>query len=473
MTLNPTKLRAATKLFWVCLVFNVFCASGHNDSIDAGASIDTARALFERGSPRLNTVGAYDLHILARGKGGYYSKLGLTHPVLYLPAVAAGKLVALWRGQELRWIEFFASLTNPFFHALLVALLFSFFKTEGTSTTLALLLSLGTGYATLLFPYAKTLHREVLQALFFTALFVLISNSNNLNARRLFWCGVLIGATLLIKIGLIVPLLPVLLFLGLQMKPRPLRPLLTVLLPIVVSIVALLVFWKFNAAGPNFSGYGPQVFSPSDARAWSTPFWQGIYTQILSPEDGLLWYSPLVIAALVVSGLKAWQKRWSVRDSCVLACIVLHIALHAKWFDAAGKGPLGPRYVVTILPLFALLCSNLPTLRHKTGRVFAAASLTLLLVWSLSLQFIFVCIKPQMYNAIIYAGRPVPKEGYEPQWIAEFRIFAHKLHAKPEIYSTSLFNPATPAKEVDFRTNRSYHGFNFWWLHALRGEKPF
>ena len=63
-------------IFVLSLLFNIFCASGHDDSIDAGVSVITAKAVLERGTTEIPYQNPPGYTVLAKGKEGFYSSSG-------------------------------------------------------------------------------------------------------------------------------------------------------------------------------------------------------------------------------------------------------------------------------------------------------------------------------------------------------------------------------------------------------------
>lgn len=461
------KISSTGKVFLACLLINFFCSAGHNDSVDAGASIDTAAALVERFSFRVER--SEQVLYFARGRdGGDYTKLGLVHPFLYVPAVVAGKALANTKTDEKRWTDFFVSLTNPLFHAMLVALLFFSFTRSGVTNRRALLFSLGTGYATLLFPYAKTCHREIFQALLFTAAFVMASRPGGVDRKSAWGCGIFATLIFLGKMGLILSVLPILFYAASQSIDRSWRRFIPLLLPLVLGGLVWVIYWKGIVGTESVTGYGPQIARTGKNSAWPTAFWWGMFIQFFQYQRGLFWLSPVVAVAAAIWIIKAFKKQLDTLDIVVILTIVVHAAVHAKWFDPTGRGPLGPRYLLAVIPLLAFSLRGLPTL--ALGRMWAAFAL-ILLIWSSIYQAAFILIKPQMYVTIRQMGAPVPWRSYEAPWTATFRIIGHKLRGEPEVYSTAMFNPTRPAVDCDLRPHASYAGFNFWWAHWWRNRQ--
>src|SRR3989338_3340593 len=122
----PTKPSHGWPILVTALAIYLLFASGYIDAVDASASIETARALVDRGSLRA-TPDQVDYDYYARTPGVCcYSKMGWVYPVLYTPAIAAAKLLRhLDPGRRIE--GFLVSLVNPILTALVVWVLFLFF----------------------------------------------------------------------------------------------------------------------------------------------------------------------------------------------------------------------------------------------------------------------------------------------------------------------------------------------------------
>jgi hypothetical protein len=94
------------------------------------------------------------------------------------------------------------------------------------------------------------------------------------------------------------------------------------------------------------TGYG------AEARAYTTPFFTGLYGLLLSPGKGLVWYDPPLLLALAASV-------WFARRRPALAVVILGmfaatVALYARYYAWYGGGVWGPRFLVPLLPLLLL-----------------------------------------------------------------------------------------------------------------------
>ena len=88
-----------------------------------------------------------------------------------------------------------------------------------------------------------------------------------------------------------------------------------------------------------------------------------------------------------------------------------------------------------------------------------------LVIFSVTLQFIFVCVKPQQLHTMRTFGSA--KFGEAP-WFSEIKLFAYKLEGKSEIYNLVHFGGED--RSVDLTPYRSMQGFNFWWAHLRRAR---
>jgi hypothetical protein len=453
-------------LFSFSLFAYLFCAAGYIDTIDAEASVQAAKALLERGSLRIidEPISAVEYTVK---RDGQYSKMGLTPIVLYLPVVAAAKVLTYCGGTERLCTAFLISLVNPILTALLLLVLFEFFCSQGYSPSSTLRICLVAGFCTLLLPYSKTAHREILQAVGLTCFYCLASRSTSSYLKTAWLCGVCMAALLLIKQALLVPLVPALVFVCYRFRGN-----LRVLLPALFTCglgawFGWWFYWKQIVRAKSITGYAPAT-TDFPGTSWSHPFLSGLAEQFLGIQNGLLWYCPLVLVVVVAVVLKGMRRQWSLLDTCLLSTIVAQAALHAVWFSPTGEGPLGPRYLVAVLPMMVMLIANAP---WNPGR-FARLALSVLVLWSFSLQLVNTCVKGNQYFSMVAMAR-AKSAGLQPypQWWVNLRLFSYKLQGLPEIYPAQMVGKGAAIDEwIDVRPYFTLQGMNFWWSHSLKAN---
>lgn len=458
-------------LFFAVFLAYFLLAAGYVDTIDASASIESAKALVERGSFAVIDKGATPfLYYVKDGKA--YSKLGLTHTLLYLLPVLLGKWFSPWLVNETVAIAFFVSLVNPIITALIVALLFTFFRNQNQSTKVSLTLSLFAGFATLLFPYSKTCHREPLHALLLVGIYQITSRPTSPKMRELIICGFVFMAAILSKVTLMVPLFAVLIWVWRRYRTLGKQWYLTIVSFIVVTFAGLVGFWKGVVNAETWTGYSARVNWWDRSTAWNYPFWRGIWEQWFAEEAGLFWYSPLLIVVPVVAVIKVMNRKWSWLESSLVLAILGQTVVHASWFSPTGSGPLGPRYLVAVIPLMVMLLHGIDwELIFKWPQ---RLPLVLLCLMGILAQSLYVFVKPNQYASLKYeVQKKGIKRDYEPQWRLGWKFFIHKLSGKEERYPDYFMGKAIHSEEetngvVDLRSYRTLQGFNFWWVHLRR-----
>lgn len=118
------------------------------------------------------------------------------------------------------------------------------------------------------------------------------------------------------------------------------------LAPIILSGLIYLWYNALRFGNPFDSGY-------IAGEEFSAIWWQGILGQTLSPGRGLLWYTPWLVLAIV--GAWRWRRkeRWVV--AVAWGSAITYILVYGKWYLWSGGFAWGPRFLVPILPLLALM----------------------------------------------------------------------------------------------------------------------
>lgn len=434
----------------------LFTASGIVDTIDADASIETARSLFRNGSWRVDLPQADPLLFAPLPGGGQGSKLGLLFPLLYLPAVALAAALAAPLGLPPSLLEkLFVSLVNPVVTALILAVLFAISRSRGASRSAASLFALAGVLGTYLWAYSKSCHREPVQALLLlVAASALWACPPRRAGRSFLLCGSALGLGVLAKLAFLVPATPIVAWgVARAVRDRAPRAAAALFLPLAIAAgVTALHSWSVWGS-PFGTGYSDEVVRPFGS-AWGTPFARGLLAQLFGPS-GYAWLNPLALTALVWCLVKAARGRLSALDAAALASFGLTAALYARWWAPLGGEALGPRHLVTVTPLLWLTLADFPG-RARPKAVLWAAAL------AIAYQAAHVAVKPGQYWAIRQrAGRDLPL----PHWAANLVILRQKLSGAEERYDLSRFGGHGT---VDLRDAETLEGFNFWWAHLAR-----
>jgi hypothetical protein len=109
----------------------------------------------------------------------------------------------------------------------------------------------------------------------------------------------------------------------------------------------LAIWITYNVArfdAPFSSGYRFQTFSH--------PFLSGLYGLTLSPSRGAFIYVPLLLVAL--AGLTLLRGSSRVLGWMAIALLAARVLLFARWWSWYGGDVWGPRFIVPVIPAFAI-----------------------------------------------------------------------------------------------------------------------
>jgi hypothetical protein len=454
--------KGALTFFLLLTIFFLFCASGYIDTIDATPSVATAKSLLENGNLIVD-VPSPDRTVYFRsqssdGKKVWLSKMGLLFPVLYYPMVVAGRSLSLVLNlPEDYLIGFFVSLVNSLITALIALCLFYFFTKRGFEHKTAMGLAALAVTATLLFPYAKTCQREPLQALLILCAFVgLYSSRETYSIVSLSFSGLFAGLAILAKPSSAVALVPLMFLLKPFLRANRLA---AFLVPFCVVFGTQLLFNSIYTGDFLSFGYS-QDTTRLNGLAWKTPLLTGVWKQLFSSDTGLLFWNPI----LLLLPFLFLKSKWKLWDTTVTFSILLMVLFHARWWSPVGDRSLGPRYLVGILPLFFLFLS--PERLSLYSKRFRPLGIVIALT-AVALQIPHVTVKAQQYHEM---RRISSNELSTPHWLANIKLFLHKLHQEEERYEAKLFG-ANDDSVIQLKSSRSLQGFNFWWSHLTRLER--
>jgi len=461
--LDPTIERAFECFSLMALIY-VIAGAGYIDTVDADPSIETAKALFFNQKLLTFPMNAHTDFYFRKREGGWYSKLGLSTPVLYLPVVALANVASHFTGLSGKsTTDFLISFFNAFVTALIITLLYlclARFCPESTARLVAFIFGVGTS----LFPYSKSAQREPLQALSLLGVFIFATNASSLPSPNVAFAlaGVFVGLGVLTKLGLVIPLIPAVVYASVLAFNQGWSVVISFFIPVLMALSAWLLFAKRAYGGYSQTGYNPTV-TRMDCCVWKTKFLDGIAQQWLSLKTGFFFYNPALLIVGYVVASKLQLNQISPLDLYILATVILRTCVYAKWKDPTGDQALGPRYLVAIIPLFGLLFINFPIYNLFNSKLVSVV-VSFLVLWSILNQMICVFIKPQQYWTMKVRSQDRLSM---PHWMANIRIFAHKTFHQNEVYQSRDFG-GSQNLPIDLGDVRSCVGFNFWWLHLKR-----
>ena len=480
MTSKTTK--ESVLVFTLSLAVYIACAAGYYNTFDGASSVKAATALLESGRLGYADINHYHPFVAFRGEDGlFHTKMGVTTVLAFIPFVAMGEIYSALTGwPSYKSIELFSSFSNSFVTALIVVILFRHFRGQNKSFRWAAGVAAFIGFATELFPYAKTVFRDPLEGLLILITFLALSRAHvgdeKARQRQLTIAGVAAFFLINTKFAAITLLVPALLLFPWQ-KMTTREKLIFVVLPVIAALAVIaLIDWQAGARifsqGYRESAWRLPDLKSSSATPWKTPFWSGMYIQLMSPQKSFYFYSPILIIPTVLAIQRAIQKKLSRMDIAVILTFFIQAMVYAKWFSPGGFGHLPPRYMITVIPLFGLLMTEpfqWPT-SNWNRRVITGLSAFLILI-SVATQMINVTVNMRVYPLILKAGLLSTEDDYNmPHWQANIIIFWNKINGLADRYYTRDFDIDSDTT-ADLTANSQVSGLDFWYLYLERSKK--
>jgi hypothetical protein len=340
------------QILLVCVLLGLYLLplSPAPDSADGNAIAAVATSWVRSGSPNMNAVAYQDSfmfsEIATMGSVGtdeaFYSKKGVTPSLLLMPLVV---LV-----DALPWLTPRATFTilSPLALVAAALLLFRLTAALGFRLRTALVVAFSFGVGTFTFSYTKTLSGEPIACLLLMlAVYKLYLRKSSLD---LLIAGVALG--LLIGVNTVyVTFMPLLCVLA-WLRWRKFRDLLIVGVPVAAALAFLALYNWARFGDPLNSGYH---FAAGEG--FINPLGVGMFGLFLGPFRGLFWYSPLLLLAL--PGWLMLRKAQSWLAWTILLLVLAQGAAFAMWWSWHGGVVWGPRFLLPIVPLLALLLAPL------------------------------------------------------------------------------------------------------------------
>ncbi|MEZ4861039.1 MAG: hypothetical protein R3C14_07030 [Caldilineaceae bacterium] len=361
--IKTTDRGIAFALFGLLLSCYLFTYTGIIQSSDGLAMFATAESIVRRHEADSNQLLWMDIQQGSYGLDGeLYSRKGLGMILLALPLV--------WLARQIPAIGLVhgALLLNPLLTAWTGALLYRMGRRLGWRNRTAMATALIFGLATLAWPYTQTFFSDPICGWgLLGALYGLLSYSQSGRKRYLAGSALAWSVAYLARtVNLVtLPIFAVAFLLALRqyhgdrnrvnyrdwsawgrMLAQQWRPLITFAVPIILAGL-LSLWWNWLRYGSVWeSGY-------VESESFSAPWLFGITGLLVGPARGMIWYSPVLLLGIGGIGWFRRQARWILATIGVLT--LLYVLLYGKWYMWHGGFSWGPRFLVPLLPLLALL----------------------------------------------------------------------------------------------------------------------
>jgi hypothetical protein len=362
---------------------------------------------------------------VARPDGTFRSKNAAGQAVVALPLVAAaeglGALAPVAPERRVLAVRFVASFFNAAVTAVLLGVFYALARGLGAGAGAALAASLMLGFATPLWPYAKSWMAEPLQAL---GLLLALGGAARAwidpgSGSRLAGIGVLLAVSAKLS------MLPVAIACLLPLAGQPAGRWRAPLAGLALAFAGHAAYNLARFGTVLETGYGAQA-GPG---AWSTPVLVGLYGLLISSGKGVLWFAPPLWLAFAgfarmrhaAGGERSPSSQARRRAALGIgAAWATGLALYAGFEHWAGDGSFGPRYLLPLLPLAMLAAAfalaGAPRARRRVA-------------WALALAGTLV----QVGGVFIYFGAQMREAGDYP--------YTRPL-GDPRFMSESHFHPA-------------------------------
>ena len=355
----------ATGVFLALLGIYFLTAPGRIDSIDGQFRYEVAKNWLDRGEPLVAdpylrpTVG----HLLNPKTGKTYSGYNAAPSVTAMPLLLLSRLLP---GRHVERDHFAFSLTGPLFGALLGALLIFAYGLLGIRLRESLLYTAIFCLTTLWLPSSVTVLDQNQHAVLLLGSILLAWLSAHRRSIPLAGAAGLLGGLLLTyqeNYALLLPVVGLAVLASAEegspgnratLRRSPDRAALLRYLAFgLCCCVGLGLFFAFNemrfGTALALSRYAGDETLPLPL--WGNPL-AGFLGLAISPGKGMLWFSPpLLLAFLGARGLFRRAPALALTAASVSICYLL-VIIHLAFFG--GDWCWGPRYLIPVMPLWAL-----------------------------------------------------------------------------------------------------------------------
>jgi hypothetical protein len=388
-----TKWAIASGLFLVVLGIYILTNPGRIDIIDGQARFDVAYNWLLTGRPimRDNLIGPI---VGVRGRNGFlYSYYGAPGSIFAMPLVWLGLHAS---APDIRPSQFLFSLTSSLFGAAIAPILFLFYLELGIETRRALFWSIVSSFATLIWPVSNSTFDNGQHAFFAIAALYFAFLSARHKSRTSAVIGGLLAGVLVLYQEYFLLIIPALALATLDWENADRESLLTKATgtpSLVTSLTPRLKrtfkallnltrtaqgrpedarescvgYWLFVAAAclglALTIGYNDLRFGSwlDDGKLRSAALRHypllgnpltGALTLLFSPGKSAFLYSPTLILGLFAIG-RFW-RRWSALAAAITVSSILLFIFLSCVALVSGDWCWGPRYLLPLLPLWAL-----------------------------------------------------------------------------------------------------------------------
>ena len=382
--------RLAIGMFLLVGAVYTLSGPGRIDIIDGQLRYDVTESLITIGQPVLRDP------VLTRfgipGRDGFrYAFYNAAPSVVAMPLVWIGGLAPDPMAETRR---FFFSLTSGLFGALVSAVLCRFYLALGLTPGVSVLWSAVSAFGTLLWPLSTSTFDQAQHAFFLLlAVYLGWMAAQRPSVDLAVASGVIVGVLINYQESYAL-LLPTIAISTLgphgssgQWAPAR-RRFLAVLLGSCVGIALWLLFNQVRFQNPLISGKSA-ILERVGIPSFGNPL-IGLLGLLVSPGKGVLLYSPTIILAAL--GLRGLWRRDAWLGATVVATTAIYVPFIASLTFYGGDWAWGPRYLVTILPLWALAFPFVPSAvlrRALVGAVIAVGLAVQLLAISVDHQRFF------------------------------------------------------------------------------------
>jgi hypothetical protein len=343
--------RAGAALGLFLLVTAAYCLSapGRIDSVDGQYRYEVSRSLVTIGEP---VIGDPAILFVPGLDGKHYSAYGASASLAAAPLVGLGGLAPDPLGERRR---FLFSMTTPVFGGLLAAVLFLFLGDLGVPVRAAAGWTLVNAFASLVWPASTSVLDQVQHAFFVLAAA---------------WCGWLaarrrsvpLAAAACLALAALINYQPNYLLLvpplALVTLARPAdggrrdrRSWLVTALVLLGGALGLGLMFHYNEIRFGTPFFFDLLDAAGQPPLFGDPL-RGIAGLLASPGKSVFLYSPTIVLGLI--GFAGLRRRSRAVAWTVAATSAIHFPFIASLSFFHGDWAWGPRYLVVLLPLWAL-----------------------------------------------------------------------------------------------------------------------